>query len=620
MTQELVVQEDEENQVFNLVGRYNYQARLLASPKVSSWSRLVLRDAHNKNHLTAAARILAKVSRKYLFTGGASAFLDRLRVDCTMCKLLRPHAVSQLMGDVPPQMRGPMQQDAGTWRYQSIDLFGPWSAIAYPKAKGTRTSTKRLKLFVLVVFDYTTRAVEAQICESYSADSVLVALRAVWARTGVPSYLSFDAAANLSSAGALLGGEEGRVEPTVVEGEHLRQQLRHRLGDKIEMRPHVAHAPWRQGAVERSVAFCKKRIMEMLHDTAGGLLTPLQASSLLACAVAYIAERPLVLHSCPDTMGTLTPWYLTGRSISITHSGVLDSFQLEEDRLTERAVEAQRRLQRFKQEFDIFYSRKLVKFGKWNHRDPIPKVGSICLILDKKEGKRNFLQKFRLGRISKFESPHVVELHYVRQNPEVTAQLLRSLKAGAGAWRNVYKVKTLTCKRDLKAVAMLAEPQQEQQAPVMVDVLLGEPQRDEVQPQGQDPSLDNVQTVDPSLDEVKTVNPPLDEVLPVGGNGKLELANGRGLGGNDHDDPAPAARDVAGHEGGDGSVDLGQPLPAQQKGWSPVRTISLEKEKLKKNVDWSRSPVPSEPSQPETLPVKKAPRRKVIKEKWFLKK
>ena len=227
-------------------------------------------------------------------------------------------------------------------------------------------------------------------------------------------------------------------------------------------------------------------------------------------------------------------------------------------------------------------------------------------------------------------SEHLVELHYVRQDPEVTSQLLKNLRAGADAWRSVYKVKTLTCTRDLKAVAVLTEPQQEQQAPVMVDVLLGEPQRDEVQPQDQDPSLDNVQTVDPSLDEVKTVNPPLDEVktvtspldevLPVRGNGKLELANGRGLGGNDLENPAPAAGDVAGHEGGDGSVDLGQPLPAQQKGWRPVRAISLEREKLKKNVDWSRSPVPSEPSPPETLPVKRATRRKVIKEKWFLKK
>ena len=620
VTQELVLQEDKKNQVFNLIGRYHYRAKLLANPKVSSWSRLVLRDAHDKNHLTAAARILAKVGRKYLFTGGASAFLDRLRIDCTMCTLLRPHAVSQLMGNVPLQMRGPLQQDTSTWKYQSIDLFGPWAAIAYPKARGTRTSTKRLKLFVLLVFDYSSRAVEAQICESYSTDSVLVALRAVWARTGVPTYLSFDAAANLSSAGALLGGEEGRAEPTVAEGEHLHQQLRRRLGNRIEMRPHVAHASWRQGAVERSVAFCKRKIMEMLHDTAGGLLTPLQASSLLTCSVAYVNERPLVLHSSPDTMGTLAPWYLTARSISVTHSGVLDTLQLEEDRLTERAVEAQRRLQRFKKEFDVFYSRKLVKFGKWNHSDSVPRVGSVCLILDKEEGKRHFLQKFRLGRISKFLSEHLVELHYVRQDPEVTSQLLKNLRAGADAWRNVYKVKTLTCTRDLKAVAVLAEPQQEQQAPVMVDVLLGEPQRDEVQPQGQDPSLDNVQTVDPSLDEMKTVNPPLDEVLPVGGNGKLELANGRGLGGNDPENPAPAAGGVAGHEGGDGLVDLGQPLPAQQKGWSPVRAISLEREKLKKNVDWSRSPVPSEPSQPETLPVKKASRRKVIKEKWFLKK
>ena len=647
VTQELVLQEDEENQVFNLIGRYHYRARLLASPKVSSWSRLVLHDAHNKNHLTAAARILAKVGRRYLFTGGASAFLDRLWVNCTMCKLLRPHAVSQLMGDVPPQMRGPLQQDASTWKYQSIDLFGPWSAIAYPKAKGTRTSTKRLKLFVLVVFDYTSRSVEAQICESYSADSVLVALRAVWARTGVPAYLSFDAAANLSSAGALLGGEEGRAEPTVVEGEQLHQQLRRRLGNKIEMRPHVAHAPWRQGAVEQSVAFCKRKIMEMLHDMAGGLLTPLQASSLLACAVAYIAERPLVLHSCPDTMGTLAPWYLTARSISVTHSGVLDTFQLEEDHLTERAVEAQRRLERFKKEFDVFYSRQLVKFGRWNHGDPVPKVGSVCLILDKKEGKRHFLQKFRLGRISEFLSEHLVELHYVRQEPEVTAQLLKNLRAGANAWRSVYKVKTLTCKRDLKAVAVLAGPQQEQQAPVLVDVLLGEPRRGNGDQSSGDQSKGKLElangevnagtsleemTVDPPLGdagdagtslEEMTVNPPLgkevgddDEVGLV--NGGLEQ-HGRSLGGNDREDPNPATKDVAEHGGKDDLVDLGQPVPAQQKGWRPVKPISLERERLKKRVDWSRSPVVSVSNQPKPLP-EKVPGRKIVKEKWFLKK
>ena len=588
------MQEDERNQVFNLVGRYHYRARLLASPKVSSWSRLVLRDAHDKNHLTAAARILAKVSRKYLFTGGASAFLDRLRVDCTMCKLLRPHAVSQLMGDVPPQMRGPMQKDASTWRYQSIDLFGPWAAIAYPKAKGTRTSTKRLKLFVLVVFDYASRAVEAQICESYSADSVLVALRAVWARTGVPAYLSFDAAANLSSAGALLGGEEGRAEPTVVEGEHLRQQLRRRLGDKIEMRPHVAHAPWRQGAVERSVAFCKKRIMEMLHDSAGGLLTPLQASSLLTCAVAYIAERPLVLHSCPDTMGALAPWYLTGRNISVTHSGVLDNFQLEEDRLTERAVEAQRRLQRFKHEFDVFYHKKLVNFGKWNHGDPTPKLGSVCLILDKKEGKRHFLQKFRLGRISKFESEHVVELHYVRQNPEVTAQLLKNLKAGTNAWRNAYKVQTFTCTRDLKAVAVLAQPQQEQQAPVLVDVLLGGAQRGG---QGQ-PGVGQ-----PGVGEVRIVDPPLDE---VNGNNRLEPEQADRLDPEQPDRLEPV---------NGGLEQAGQNLEGDDHEESPVPAAG----RVVEHVELSGQEKPDQPSEQEQ-PRKGAPRRRIVKEKWILKK
>ena len=104
-------------------------------------------------------------------------------------------------------MRGPGPDGVQAWKYQSIDIFGPWGGVAYPRARGTRGSTRKIKLFVLLAFDFSTRAIDAEICESYSADSVIMALRAVWSRTGCPEYLSFDAAANLSSAGALVAGE-----------------------------------------------------------------------------------------------------------------------------------------------------------------------------------------------------------------------------------------------------------------------------------------------------------------------------------------------------------------------------------------------------------------------------
>ena len=97
------------------------------------------------------------------------------------------------------------------------------------------------------------------------------------------------------------------------------------------------------------------------------------------------------------------------------------------------------------------------------------------MVLDKKEGKRHFLQKFCLGRVSKFLSEHVVELEYVRQDSEVTAQLIQSLRDNSTSWRDKYKVTTLTCTRDIKGLSLLADPpsKEEEGLGVNIDVLMG---------------------------------------------------------------------------------------------------------------------------------------------------
>ena len=516
--------------------------------------------------------------------------------------------------------------------------------MAYPRARGTRGSTRKIKLFVLLAFDFSTRAIDAEICESYSADSVIMALRAVWSRTGCPEYLSFDAAANLSSAGALLGGGGDPLEqPTVAEGEFLNRQLQRRLGHQVEIKPHVAYAPWRQGAVERSVAFCKKQIVQLLHDSAGGLLTPVQASSLLSCVVAYVNERPLVIHTSPDTLGQLSPWYLSARNISATHSGILDTFQLPEDRLTERAVEAQRRLERFKKEFDIFFLKKLIKFGKWNHRDPSPKVGSTCLILDKKKEKTNFFQRFRLGRITKYLSDHVVELRYVRQDPEVTAQLLHHLRAGT--WKEGYQVKSFTCERDLRAVAVLALPSSEQQAPLLVDVLLGghqrggaEPEEDQVPLDGGPVLAQNVEDGEPPLVDLEIPqeeetgqaeslegpqpapmqetsldgrsSTPAGQDFPQSEESTLDFPRGNVSAPVDRsmvvdEDPLPGGQ---GGEAG-GALEVGfQPV------WGPANLPSLEQRRIRGLVDWSKKA-----SNPDPVVFSKESTKKIPKERWTLK-
>ena len=438
LTQDLVLEENKADKVFYLKGRFNYKVKLLASPNTSTFSRLILKDAHNKQHLTSSARILAKVTRSYVFTGGALAYLDKLRKGCARCRQLKPMAVKMLMGDPPEFMRGPSPNATSVWTFQSCDIFGPWTALAFPRARGTRKSTRRVKLWAILVCDYASRAMDAELCESYSADSVLLALQAVWSRTGRPKFLNFDAAQNITSAGTILGGVE-MTGPTLAEGETLQSQLRRQLGQHIEMRPRVPYAPHRQSLSERSVAFVKKQLQQLLYNEAGSLLTPLQAASVLSQSVAFINERPLMIYGAQNQLGHLTPWFLSPRSISAYHSQVVSENPLLENPLSKRAVEGQKMLEVFKRDFNIFYYRQMVKFGKWAKEEEKPQIGSIVLILDKQKGKAHFLQRFKVGRLTRFLSDHTCELEYIRQDPEVTARLVQSLQSTSPSWKSHYR-------------------------------------------------------------------------------------------------------------------------------------------------------------------------------------
>ena len=198
----------------------------------------------------------------------------------------------------------------------------------------------------------------------------------------------------------------------------------------------------------------------MLKENAGGLLTPLQASSILSCAIAHINERPLIVHGSPDEVGVLTPWFLSHRNMSVSHSQIVDSGGQLENPLSRRAFQAQQRLDMFKGLFDVFYHRQLVRFGKWNTQGRQPRVGDTCLILDKQRPKVNFISRFQLGRVKSFTSKHVCEIAFVKQTPQVTAALVKDLKNGSPDWRKKYQVQTSTCTRDVRQLSIITSSQE----------------------------------------------------------------------------------------------------------------------------------------------------------------
>ena len=181
------------------------------------------------------------------------------------------------MGDVPRRLRGIELNATTTRRHQTCDLFGPFDCRAWLGQRQGQRASQTPKTWALLLCDYSTRAVRGAICESYSADSVLMALRTLWADTGLPTHLTFDAAKNITAAGTIFGGVEESEKSDL-----LSKQITRTLGHQMDLRRPVPYAAHRQGLVERNLG------LVLLAATLGTPLTRVQASHLLSQATAFI--------------------------------------------------------------------------------------------------------------------------------------------------------------------------------------------------------------------------------------------------------------------------------------------------------------------------------------------
>ena len=501
ISQGLRIEVDNSNETVFIEGRYGYRAILLPNPKTSSFARLVLRSAHQENHLTSSNRILVKLGISYLFTGGALNYLDRLRKSCTACKRLQPQPIQKEMGEVPRSLRGLQADSTTAWRHQSCDLFGPFDCKAFPGQRLGQRHAISLKTWGLLLCDYGTRAVRGAICEDYSADSVIQALRTLWATTGLPTHLTFDAAQNLTAAGTIFGEAE--------ESQRINSQLTGTLGHLVSLRKPVPFASHRQGLVERQVGLTKKHLKIMLAPRAGAPITRVQAANLLEMACSFVNKRPLVVMGVQDDLGHLTPWHLSIHNMDVNKSPKIDNILLNFHPLTKRAVELQTRLEVFKRDFNIFYAKSLRSYGKWKVNSKTPAIGSIVFILDKTMGKANFLQRFKLGRIEKFLSNHTVELSYMNQSEreQTTQDLIKGVRA-----KKPTKISTKTCVRDLRSLSVIVDPSMDSEwsKGVDIDQLITDPDQE-----NQEDDQDQVQEEIQENEEQAPVPDPTPTPTPV---------------------------------------------------------------------------------------------------------
>ena len=433
-----IVHEDKQTGIFLVKGRSGFSVPILANPKYSMLTRLILKDFHDKNHLASPATIQALVFKQWFVLGGGAAYLKKQQERCPKCRILRAKPSAGLMGKPPDGTTGPKAGDKSIWRRVMIDIAGPIHLTSWAGKRKTRGTQKNIKHFILVSVDLCSRQVDATLLEGYNTSSVLTGLRTLMSKHGTPSDIYWDRASNLRAAAVLLKGD-GDVD----EGEDLfyhakvQEDLKRSFErNGVSVHLSIPYSPFRQGRVEAMNKQIKTRLRELCFNESETRLTPMEACSVLAAAISAINQRPLLLtsESTLDEKMVLSPSYLTCADLDLENVSCVEdptthrTFNIHESPLNARAVKVQERLERFKHEFDKFMTKSLVSLGKFNQSFRLIKEQDVVLILDKKKQTLPVQCKARytLGVVEKKLSNKSFRIRYI--NNSKTERCERSLE------------------------------------------------------------------------------------------------------------------------------------------------------------------------------------------------
>ena len=425
--QSFLIHEDKNQGIFYAQGRDGYSVPLLANPKKSQLTRLILKQFHDKNHLSSPATIQALVFKKFFVIGGSAAYLKKLGKKCARCHILKPKPSMGLAGPPPEGTQGPLSSDKSLWRRWMLDICGPLILSPWAGSRKLRSSQKNLKHWILVAVDLCSRQIDAVLLEGYSTSAVLTGLRQLTANHGVPKSIYWDRASNLRAAAALLKGEDESDTDGVPDYPKLikiQEQLQRSFETNgITVHLSIPYSSWRQGAVEASIKQVKRQLLELCYDESKTKLTPMECSSVLASACEALNNRPLLLtaESSLEEKHILCPSYLTAADLNIEHISTPNepdtqrSFTMHESPLNRRAIMVQERLQTFIDLFHVFMSKRLASLGKFNHSfNPIGE-GDVVLILDKVKHTLPVQSKkrFTLGIVEKLLSERSFVIRYI---------------------------------------------------------------------------------------------------------------------------------------------------------------------------------------------------------------
>nr|XP_057945469.1 uncharacterized protein LOC131139671 [Doryrhamphus excisus] len=339
-------------------------------------STLLAREAHGEGHEGVAGTLLKMRRKAWIVKGRRIA--QKVVDGCVLCRKAKAVRCQQVMGDLPPERTEP----AAPFQFTTVDLFGPYHV---------RDDVKRrvsLKVWGAIFCCMASRAVHAELVNSLSSESFLLAYQRFTAIRGHPSKIWSDPGTNFIGAKPVL---EDLYKFLGSQNREGLEETAAKNGTEWMWKIHPADSPHRNGAAEAAVRTLKRALQNVCGDS---IFTYSEFQTVLQLAANLVNDRPIDarVQSREDCVRYVSPnSLLLGRA---SQSGDLKSFDFS-NYPYKRLQVMQSEVNKFWRSWSQLAGPNLFIRSKWHTTQRNVKIGDIVWIAD-----QNALRgQFKLGRV-----------------------------------------------------------------------------------------------------------------------------------------------------------------------------------------------------------------------------
>jgi hypothetical protein len=251
-------------------------------PKDNSFTRLIIKDFHERLKHVGTAHALASIRNEYWIPAGRATVAKCLR-SCITCKKYdgAPYRMPR-MADYPTSRVTSSQPFTST----GLDYLGPLYI---------RTKDGEQKVWICLFTCLSIRAVHLELIDDMTANEFLFCLRRFIAKRGKPSLIISDNALQFKSVSSVTGLIWKNVvdDPSVVS---------YTSNEGIHWSFITDRAPWMGGVYERLVRLVKQSLRKSIQKRK---LTRVELATLVDEVTAIINFRPLVYVGAEFKSGIL---------------------------------------------------------------------------------------------------------------------------------------------------------------------------------------------------------------------------------------------------------------------------------------------------------------------------